>query len=660
MPYLVKLPFFIHPLKSLVSIVMMGALGVSLLACQKTPNRSEYIQHKQSQSEPSQVKPIATTHNKQDVTPPDLNQSSVITTSTIAIKNTARHSDTTHLPYANPHAPKGGRLSQAVSGSFNSLNPFIDQGVAAAGWHHLYDTLMTASLDESYVLYPQLATSITYDTADPSWVIYHIHPDARFWDGSPVTAHDVVASFEAIMRDGLISWRGFLAGLEKVQALDDARVIFYFNDTASPTLYADVGLMPIFAKIDIERYFKQVSLRPLMGSGAYQVAHIDAGRAISYVRDTNYWGARVMANEGRFNFERIDYHYFADDNVARQAFISGLCNYRAESDIKAWATFDVNKYHIPIIKHAITHTNPVSYQGLVMNMRRPLFKDKRVRVALLYAFDWAGINARFYHGQYERLTSYFYGASIAATGAPSADELAILQSLPLNTDEISAPFSVMEGVPQLPAQVARDELLIARQLLLSAHFYYKNGYLYTPDGQRAAFEILIENDTHKPALLSYIKNLARLGFSVRIRQMDSNGYRHKKRMHDYDMIIDTFMQSNTPAGEQRYLWGSDAAVQTGSANSIGIRSAAVDVAIEQLINAQTYEQVLRQAHVLDRLLLAGVYVIPFGGRATTDVLYHDTITPPDRLPTAAVGLDYWYTKPKNKSNFSHLPKIHPL
>lgn len=609
-------------------------LVVLLVACNKVESQKAHLV--------SQVANQATEQAPRAL--PDLSAKTVITTPTIAIKNTAQYATVAHLPYANPNAPKGGTLSMMATGTFNSLNPFIDVGIAATGTFYLYDTLMTGSLDEAHVLYPQLADKVTYDTANTSWVMYHIHPQARFWDGTAVTAHDVKATFEAILHKGLMSWRGFLAGIEHIQVIDKQKVLFYFADGAPKEMYANVGLMPVFAKKDIEKRFDVVSLEPLMGSGAYRLGKVEPARLVEYVQDPHYWGKDVMANRGRFNFAKIKFIYYQDEVVAQEAFKAGQFNFYTVQDDRVWINFPDT--HPQIVKRALPNHNPVLMQGLVMNLRRPLFADKRVRQALNLAFDWTWINKQLLFGQQKRLSSFFYGSPLMAVGAPSQAELEILQGLPLNADERSA----LHGVPVPPVSdgdgINRQNLLKARQLLLDSGFVYRDGKLLDKQGKLATLEILLTEDKHQAILLAYQRHLTRLGFVVRIRRMDNASFLYKKRAFDYDMLIDSFMQGNSPGAEQAYLWGSQSAKQAGNQNTIGIQSQAVDMVIDALTQATTREQVVLYAKVLDRLLLAGEYMVTWGGSNSTKVLYHQEISPPPRLPTAALGLDYWHINRK--------------
>ncbi|STZ14731.1 ABC-type oligopeptide transport system, periplasmic component [Moraxella caviae] len=634
-----------------VSVLALVGCGNSLNDTEKTANQTaqaaslnDSAQDNAAQDNAAKDKPSAA-----DLTVPDLNAPSVITTTTIAIKNHAEYENAEHLPYANPNAPQGGTLAMTATGAFNSANAFIDDGVAAAGTYYLYDTLMTGSLDEAFVLYPQLASAITRDVNDPSWVVYHINPKARFWDGTQVTAADVQATFEAILDKGLMSWRGFLAGIRAVRALDDGRVIFYFHDHASPEMFANVGLMPVFAKADIDARFTKVSLTPLMGSGAYRLTKIEPSRLVEYTKDPNYWGADVMANRGRFNFERIRFVYYQDEAVASEAFLAGQFNLLIESSPARFNALPTPK---GVVKQSFTNTNPVPMQGLVMNTRRALFADVKVRRALNLAFDWSWAKSVPKFVNAKRLNSYFYGSKLAATGAPSDKEREVLLSLPLDDVEKSAlvgtPSYLQIGKPHSH----RENLLLARQLLLQAGFRYQ-----TPDGKPpnastpsvlvdkkgvpVRFEILLDSDEYAPLLLPFVRNLARLGIDARLRRMERASFITAKRAFDYDLIVDSFMQGNSPGAEQAYLWGSAAADEAGNQNSIGVKSAAVDEVIARLIAADNRADIVLYTKVLDRLLLAGEYMIPWGGENATYVMYKD-ITPPPRTPQASLGLDYWY------------------
>lgn len=560
-----------------------------------------------------------------------------------------------HLPYANPNAPKGGVLSLSAQGTFNSLNPWIDTGTPVTGTNYLYDTLMTGSLSESFVMYPQLAEKVTFDPNDKSWVIYHLNPHAKFWDGTPVRAIDVKASIEAILSKGTMSMRSYLAGIKQIETLDDYQVKFIFENADNAELLLTVAQMPVWSKKSIDEQFGKVSLTPLMGSGAYKVGQIEAGRSISYVRNTDYWGqnpdAKVMANVGRFNFDTIKFVYYQSQEIAFEGFKAGEYQFRAENKARTWAT----GYNFPavtanmIVKETIHHNNPVALQGLVMNLRKPLFQDIRVRQALTYAYDFEWLNKSMFYGQYERLSSYFFGSELQATGKPSKEELGVLTPLLDKLEPIQRQYVLADW--QVPKSQGdgfnRENLLKARDLLLQAGFFYQDGKLYDNHGLPAKFEILLRGDLLNRILLPYVRNLKRLGFEVVIRGVDAPQYLERVRKFDYDMIVDVFAQSNSPGAEQTYLWGSQSADEQGNQNTAGIKNVAIDDVINKLVKAHDRKQIILYSKILDRLLRAGFYIIPTYGKAYDTVAYWQQYEH-GNLPSNALGIDYWWVNPKKE------------
>ncbi|MDO5650916.1 MAG: extracellular solute-binding protein [Moraxella sp.] len=571
----------------------------------------------------------------------------MVHSTTVSLGEVPHYTIAKHLPYANPNAKQGGTLSMAANGTFNSLNPFIDKGVPATGTMYLYDTLMTGSLDEVAVMYPQLATGVTYDSDDNSWVIYHVNPKARFWDGTAVTAHDVKATFDAILSQGLMSWRSYLADVDRVEVLNSTDVKFIFKTADNKEIMMLVGQMPIFAKTSIETSFDKVSLTPLMGSGAYQVGKVDAGRSISYKKDPNYWGRDLMANVGRYNFAELKYVYYQSDEIAFEGFKSGQYRFRVENKARNWAT----AYNFPaavsgqIKKESLVDSNPIPMQGMVMNLRRPLFDDIRTRQALNLAFDFEWMNPVLFYGQYERLHSFFGGSELMATGKPSIEELAVLNTLPLN-DAYEKSALIATPIPYTSTGDGynRHNLITARSLLLQAGFRYQAGKLINTDGTPVKIEILMGSDSLNRVLLPYVRNLTRLGIDARIRQVDRPQYLQRMREFDFDMTVDIFAQSSSPGAEQAYMWGSKAADEAGNQNSIGIKSAAVDRVIALLIAAEDREQTILYTKVLDRLLQSGYYLVPMYGKLGTNVAYWQEYRHPARLPKYAVGIDYWWAE----------------
>ncbi|MBO6224349.1 MAG: ABC transporter substrate-binding protein, partial [Psychrobacter sp.] len=491
-----------------------------------------------------------------------------ITTTALGHNSPTEYINAPHMPYANPDAPTGGTLSLDARGTFNSANKWMTTGVAMIGTDYLYDTLMTGSLNEAFTMYPQLANKVTYDPEDTSWIIYHVNPKARFWDGSPVTSSDVKATFDALLTKGPMYIRSYLGDIRDVQIINKQQVKFVFASSDNKEILLTVGQFPIFAKSSIDKDFEKITLTPLMGSGPYKIGRIDAGRAVSYVRDPNYWGRDLMVNRGRYNFDMIKFVYYQSDEIAFEGFKSGQYRFRPENKASNWAT----GYNFPAVeagmikKETISSENPVPMQALVMNMRQPIFQDIRVRQALSAAYDFEWMNKTLFHGQYERLQSFFHGSELAATGTPSSEEMKVLSPLLSKLEPIQRQAVLAKW--QLPTSNGsgfnREGLLAARQLLLDAGFYYEDMKLYQPSGQPAKIEILMTGETMGRVLLPYIRNLKRLGFDATLRQVDGPQYYERTRRFDYDMIVDVFAQSLSPGAEQAGFWGSEAADQVGN------------------------------------------------------------------------------------------------
>ena len=569
----------------------------------------------------------------------------IISTKALGHNSTAEYIDAPFMPYANPEAPSGGTLSLDARGTFNAANKWMTTGVAMIGTDYLYDTLMTGSLNEAFTMYPQLATGVTYDTEDASWIIYHLNPKAKFWDGTPVTSSDVKATYEAILTKGPMYIRSYLGDIKEVQIIDKQQVKFVFKSSDNKEILLTVGQFPIFSKTSIDADFEKITLTPLMGSGPYKLGRVDAGRSVSYLRDPNYWGRDLAVNRGRYNFDIIKFIYYQSDEIAFEGFKSGQYRFRPENKASNWAT----GYNFPavkagmITKESISSQNPVPMQGLIMNMRRPLFQDIRVRQALSLAYDFEWMNKTLFHSQYERLQSFFHGSELAATGIPSTSEMQVLTPLLNELEPIQRQGVLADW--QLPTSDGsgfnRDSLLKARQLLLDAGFYYQDMKLYQPNGKPAQIEILMTGDTLGRVLLPYIRNIERLGFEANLRQVDGPQYYERTRSFDYDMTTDVFAQSLSPGAEQAAFWGSAAADEPGNHNTIGIKNPAIDKVVVALGDAESRDEIILYTKVLDRLLRAGHYLVPLYGKSGTNVAYWNQYRHAT-LPTNAVGIDYWW------------------
>lgn len=554
--------------------------------------------------------------------------------------------------YVNPNAPKGGDVRLEAMGTFDSLNPFINKGVTAAGITNIYDTLTIKSDDEPFTQYGLLAEKIEQDPADKSWIIYHLNPKARFSDGKPVTAEDVVFSFDIIRKDGDPQYKAYYADIAKVEALDKQRVKFTFKTRENPELKLIVGQLQILPKhFWAKRNFNSTNLEIPIGSGAYTVSKIDNGRSITYTRNPNYWGVDLPVNRGRDNFNSMTYVYFRDSTVSLEAFKAGQFDYRVELKAKTWAA----DYNFPAVtsgqvkKLLIKNENPAGMQAFAFNLRRPLFQDIRVRQALGYAYDFEWANKTMFYNAYTRSDSFFANSELAAKGAPSKEEVAILEPF-----RKQLPASVFVAAPLPPKTDGsgniRGNLLLAQKLLADAGWQIKNGKLTDKNGKVFAFEIIIAQPELERLINPFRQNLAKLGIDMKIRVVDVPQYIERERKFDFDMTTMRVPQSLSPGNEQRNFWGSTYADQPGSNNTMGIKNPVVDALIDQIITAPSREQLVYRTRALDRVLLSGYYVIPQYYLGADRVAVWDFFERPKVSPKYAIGFDTWWINPKKQAD----------
>lgn len=559
--------------------------------------------------------------------------------------------DFSHFKYVNPDAPKGGTLRMEATGSFDSLNPYIVKGVAASGLGLLFDTLTTASDDEPFAQYGLLAENMTL-AKDLSWVRFSLRPEARFHDGSPVRASDVAFSFRMLVEKGQPFYARYYQDVKEVVVEDDRRVRFDFSHADNPELPLILGQLPVLSEKDWEgQDFDRSGFRTPLGSGPYCIESYEPGRRIRYRRNEAYWGKNLPVNRGQYNFDHISYEYFRDATVSLEAFKAGYYDYRLENTAKIWASqykgkaFDEGA----ILKKEIPHKLPAGMQGFVMNIRRTLFKDLRVRKALVLAFDFEWSNRALFQDQYARSTSFFTNSEMAATGFPSEEELFYLEPL----RDLLAP-EVFGMPPALPVSdgsgFSREPLLLASELLDEAGCPLKNGKRLTPEGTPFSFEILLYNDAFSRVILPYAENLKRLGIEARIRLVDPSQYVNRVRRFDFDMIVSVFPQSLSPGNEQREFWGCEAASMAGSRNVIGICDPAVDKLVEAIARAQDRNKLVGACQSLDRVLRQGYYLVPNWYSPVFRIGYRNHIAMPEISPPYNLGIMTWWDKRAEKKD----------
>lgn len=555
--------------------------------------------------------------------------------------------DFTHFDYVNPDAPKGGTLHLASIGTFDTVNPFTLKGVAADGAGMVFDTLMTQSMDEPFSEYGLLAQSVTV-APDHTWVSYKLRPEARFQDGKPVTADDVIFSFNTLRDKGHPFYRSYYKDVVKAEKTGPETVRFVFRDGANTELPLIMGQLPVFEKTDWKnKDFAATTLTPIIGSGPYKIESMQPGRSITYVRVKNWWGANLPVNKGRYNFDRIAYDYYRDSTVSLQAFFAGRYDFRAENIAKNWAL----AYNTPAVQQGlikrqeIKNELPAGMQGFIFNIRRPLFQDVRVREALNDAFDFEWANKNLAYGAYKRTTSYFENSELAATGLPSPAELKLLNPFraQLPPELFTKPFAlpVSDGSGE-----DRDNLRAAAALLKQAGWTIQNGVLTNAKGQPFTFEIIDDEPAFTRWIEPFLSNLRRLGIQATFRIVDTSQYQNRLDNFDFDMTVSVFPQSLSPGNEEFDFWGSSRANQKGSRNLIGVHDPVVDALLQKLVHADSREDLVTACRALDRVLSWQYYLIPNWYIGSFRIAYWDKFGQPKIAPPYGLAVaDTWWIDP---------------
>jgi len=551
-----------------------------------------------------------------------------------------------HLDYVNPDAPKGGTFRQAGSGSFDSLNPFINKGVPASDIDLIYDTLARQSLDEPFTEYGLIAGKIE-KAPDNSWVRFYLRPEARFHDGHPVHAEDVVFSFKTLMAQGSPLYRGYYADVADVVAEEPHTVLFTFKHKGNRELPLILGQLPVLPKHWWQdRDFAKSSLDVPLGSGPYRVSSVKPGRSIAYERVKDYWGKDLPINRGLYNFDRMTVDYYRDNTIALEALKAGQFDYWLEMSAKNWAT----AYDTPavrekrLLREEIPNGNTTGMQGFIYNLRRPVFQDIKVRQALSLLLDFQWTNKQLFNGAYSRTGSFFDNSEMAARGLPDAAQLAILEPLrgKIPEDVFTTPFAnpVTDG-----SGMIREQQRQAYRLLQEAGWKIANDRMVDATGKPVRIEFLLAQAEFERVLLPYKRNLSDLGIELVIRRVDVSQYINRLRSRDFDMIVGSFPQSSSPGNEQREFWSSTSADNPGSRNFMGLRDPAIDSLVEALINADSRQSLIDHSRALDRVLLWTRFVVPNWHIKTWRVAYWDHIGHPAVPPKYDVGINGWWIKP---------------
>ena len=559
-----------------------------------------------------------------------------------------------HFDYVNPDAPKGGTLKMSAFGGFDTFNPYTVRGIPAAGAGLPFDTLMVESADEPFSEYGLIADTIEMPK-DRTWVAFNINRKARFSDKTPVTAEDVVFSFDTLRAKGLPMYRYYYGNVDKAVAESPTRVLFTFKKGDNRELPLILGQMPVFSKKYWQnKDFTATTLEPPLGSGPYRVAKFETGRYVVYERDPDYWAKDLPAAKGFNNFDVIRYDYYRDTGVAVEAFKTGAFDLRTENEAKKWVSaYNGFSEKNGLIKAEFSNALPSGMQGFVFNSRRPLFKDRRVRQALGLAFDFEWSNKNLFYGLYKRTQSFFDNSELAAKGLPKGEELKILNEYrdELPDEVFNRPFASDKTAGD---GNIRPQLEKAFDLLEQAGWTVDDaGVLTHADGTPFIFEILIDSASSgawQRIILPYVRNLKRLGITAVMRAVDATQYKNRIDHYDYDMIVHVWGQSTSPGNEQRYFWGSKAADKAGAQNYAGIKNRVVDALIEKIVEAPDRRKLIAAVKALDRVLLWEYHVVPHWHVPTTRLVYWNKFGKTEKSPMKGVQLMTWWidqTKLKN-------------
>lgn len=550
-----------------------------------------------------------------------------------------------HFNYVNPDAPKGGELRQAAIGHFDSLNPYINRGVAAAGAVYQYDTLMMRSWDEPLTKYGLIAEKIERDP-DNFWVAFHINPKARFNDGQPVTAEDVKFTFDLLREQGSTFYRNFYRDVDTVTVTSPVRVLFRFKNNSNRELVTNLGQMPVLPKhYWQERDFTSPGLTIPVGSGPYKVADIDPGRSITYQRDPDYWARDLPVCRGRYNFDRIRYTYYLSSDIVQQGLLRGEFDWSLVSNPRQWhRLFTKEKQKLlkknRLVTEIIPNANPQTLM-LTYNTRRPSLSDARVRKAIGSALDFDWLNRNQFHSLFRRADSYFAGTGMAARGLPSKDELTLL--VPWRQQLPAALFEEIYIPPgHTKSESRRAGKAKALKLLKEAGWTIHNNQQVNSKGEPLTLTLLLSNPEYERAAAGFRQGLKALGIHLYIRTVDQAQYIERLRALDFDMVTSVFRHTPSPGTEQKDHFGSEVADQPGTHNLSGIKNPVVDDLTDKVPTATSRKQQLAILHALDRVLLWNHYSLPLWYLPDWPLVYRNYLKHPEKTAPYALDLTNWW------------------
>ncbi|WP_375412612.1 extracellular solute-binding protein [uncultured Bradyrhizobium sp.] len=556
----------------------------------------------------------------------------------------------THMPYVNPDAPKGGRLVQGLLGTFDSLNPLIVRGLAVQQIRgFVVESLMARGNDEPFTLYGLLAKSIETDDAR-SYVSFGIDPEARFSDGQPVLAEDVLFSWALLRDKGRPNHRLYYAKVVKAEALDARTVRFDFGGANDRELPLILGLMPVLPKHAVDAAaFEETSMTAPMGSGPYRVTSVRPGASVTLTRNSDYWGRSLPVNRGLWNFDEIRLDFYREANGAFEAFKRGLYDFRVETEPLRWHDgYDFSAARSgEVIRDVIRTGMPQPSEFLVFNTRRPVFADIRVRQALTLLFDFEWINRNYFFGLYKRAGGFFAGSELSAYARPADDrERALLRPYASSI----AP-DILHGIWRLPVSdgSGRDRAALRNALaLLSQAGYYLDDTVLRQrsTGTPLSFEILVTTRDQERIALAFARDIKRAGIEASVRAVDGVQFDQRRLGFDFDMIQNRWDQSLSPGNEQSFYWGSQAADNQGTRNYMGAKDPAIDALIATMLEAREHPEFVSAVRALDRVLMSGFYAIPMYNAQEQWIARWNRIERPAATALSGYLPETWWRKPE--------------
>jgi len=556
-----------------------------------------------------------------------------------------------NFDYVNPDAPRGGTIRLWGLDSFNSVNPFILKGVPADRIGLIHASLMERAMDEPDAVYGFIAERASFG-ADRKSITFYLRQSAKFSDGTGITADDIVFTFKTLIKHGHPQYRFILADVITAEAINKFEVKYNFKSNNSRNLPLQIAALPVLSKKYYENLpFAKTTMKPPPGAGPYQVYKIVPGRSITYQRIKNHWARDLPVMRGRYNFEKIRVDYYRDRDIAFQAFFANEYDFREEFTSRSWATQYDDKPAIKdrrVIRVTLPDSTPSGVQAFFFNMRRQKFKDRRVRTAIDLAFDFEWTNKTLFYGLYKRTNSMFANSNLAADKPPNNDERRLLKKIPyqIPTEVFTRPYQS----PKTDGSGRnRINLREASKLLRNAGWKITDNKLVNRDGKPLTIEFLLYESSFRRIINPYIRNLKRIGINASIRIVDVANFQHRMQNFDFDVVIQRYVQRNTPGMELKTYFSSKMANVAGSRNLAGITNRAVDYLISKIISAKSRVELQTRVHAIDRVLMWNRYMIPQWYKGVHNIAYWNKFDQPKIKPKFALGVidTWWYNAEKS-------------